>query len=250
MQLVLFFHFSCVTLSFLSEDPSFQTRVNCLSHFEPTFSSLYISMFIHDITHTVTHQEAAGGRVAGCCKFPRWQYVKGRHRHKGIKKMAKFNCCTMLGIVIWDEHLRHYAWYVQRWFIQITSSRWRLELCTFQRNKHGLFCIADSQGQANIERQRGSKTCSNNVTACRLIWWTQGTLLPLAMHAISSLKLQNLHLFTNGRQRRRQNIGYRTSSRSGFPPPVSRLVLYLNTNNWGVGRFYSSNANGTWGLTC
>lgn len=106
MQLVLFFHFSCVTLSFLSEDPSFQTHVNCLSHFEPTFSSLYISMFIHDITHTVTHQEAAGGRVAGCCKFPHWQYVKGRHKtQKNKKKWPNSIAVQCLGS--WSEmHIR------------------------------------------------------------------------------------------------------------------------------------------------
>lgn len=73
--------------------------------------------------------------------------------------MPKFNCCTPLGIVIWNEHSRHYTWYVRRWYIQITSSRWRLERCTFQRNKHALFSIADSQRQADIKRQGGSKTC-------------------------------------------------------------------------------------------
>lgn len=61
--------------------------------------------------------------------------------------------------MIGNEHSRHFTWYVQRRFIQIASSRWRLEHCTFQRNKPGLFCIADSQRQANIKRQRGSKTC-------------------------------------------------------------------------------------------
>lgn len=78
--------------------------------------------------------------------------------------MPKFNCCTALGIVIWNEHSRRYTCSVHRGYIQITLSRWRLEHYIFQRNKHSLFSIADSQRQANIKRQGRSKTCRATVS--------------------------------------------------------------------------------------
>ena len=114
--------------------------------------------------------------------------------------MPKFNWCTPLGIVMWNEQSGHYTWYVQRRYIQITSSRWRLEHYTFQRNKHALFSVADSQRQAELKRQGRSKdTLSPNVTSCRQIWQNPGTLVPVAVHAIGSLKPWSLALICQKR---------------------------------------------------
>lgn len=119
--------------------------------------------FVH--LHVYSWHDSHCGTSRGCWrKSGRALWIstltnfKGRQTQRN-KKMPKFNCSTTLGIVIWNEHSRHYTWNVRRRYIQITSSRWRLERCTFQRNKHALFSIADSPRQANIKRQGRSKTC-------------------------------------------------------------------------------------------
>lgn len=160
----------------LSVDPSLQTcklSISSLTNTHP-FVHLHVYSWHNSQCGTSRGCRRKSGRVLWISTLTACQ----RQTQKNKK------CCTTLGILIRNKHSRHYTWYVRRRSIQITLSRWRLEHCTFQRNKHALFCIADSQRQANIKRQRGSKTC----------WATMSYPVDSTVHAISSLKLWNLNL--------------------------------------------------------
>lgn len=135
----------------LSENPPFQTHVNCLSHLQPTLIPLYSSMFIHDMTLTVAHQEVAGRRVAGCCEFPRWQHVKGRQTQRN-KKCPNSIAVQGLGSC--------YEMNTQGIIVDMCGGStyksphpgdsWST---TYFREINTLFSITDSQRQANIKRQ-------------------------------------------------------------------------------------------------
>lgn len=145
----------------LSADPSFQTCKLSISSRTNTHPFVHLHVYSWHNSHCGTSRGCR--RKSGRVLWISTQTTCQRQTQTQTQKNKK--CCTTLGILIRNEHSRHYTWYVRRRrSIQITSSRWRLEHCTFQRNKRALFCIADSQRQANIKRQRGSKTCRATVS--------------------------------------------------------------------------------------
>lgn len=124
----------------------------------------------HD-SHCGTSRGCWRRRVAGCCEFPRWQHVKGRQTQRN-KKCPNSIAVQRLG-----------SWY------EMSTGGIILDMCsggthksphpgdgwsTFQRNKHALFSIADSQRQANIKTRQIKDVQSNSVTSCRQIWRTLG----------------------------------------------------------------------------
>lgn len=157
-------------------------------------------------------------------------------RHKGIKNaQIQLLHNPWDRDIKWTEHSRHYAGDVHRRYIQITSSRWRLERYTFHKNKHTLFSVADSQRQAYIKRQSRSKTCSATMshpvdkygkpwdsTAC-------GSACYLQLKAMKSC----FNLPEVGRAEGRTYREGRHVTRCGVSAPASMLVLCLNMKSWG-----------------